>query len=249
MRTTSLGLLDLRVDRDEVHTARAVRGPARHAAWTRRTLLATGAAVLVPGLVDGARADTVPRDLAFTVRRKGAVIGEHIASFAREGGVLRVESRVDLRVKLAFVTLFSFRQDAVDRFEDEVLVASDVATDDDGDRSRVQARADDGTLRVAGRAGETAAPLGILTDLCFWDRRIVANDQLVDSQTGAVSPLDCRPGVAETIAVLGTTISAERFDLVTSKSRSGTIWYAEDGRLVKAIVRTRGEVLEYELKA
>lgn len=204
----------------------------------------------VAALARPVQALDVPAPLAFTVRRKGSVIGEHVASFAADGdGALRVESRVELRVKLAFVTLFAFHQDAVDRFENAVLVASDVSTDDDGERSRMQARAEAGELRVAGPAGESRARLGILTDLCFWDRRIVGQDQLVDSKTGEVSPLERRAGVGETIEVLGSRVTAERFDFLTSNRRSGTVWYDGDGRLVRAVVKTRGEVLDYELKA
>lgn len=217
--------------------------------WSRRAVLAGGTGAALVALVRPVRALELPAPLAFTVRRKGSVIGEHVATFADEGGTLRVESRVDLRVKLAFVTLFSFRQDAVDRFENAVLVASDVRTDDDGERTRVEARAGDGELRVAGPAGENRAPLGVLTDLCFWDKRIVLQDQLVDSKTGEVSPLQRSAGARETIPVLGSRVTAERFDLVTSNRRSGTVWYDGSGRLVRAVVKTRGEVLDYELQA
>lgn len=228
-------------------------GPERvgpGALWSRRALLAGGGCAALAVLGRPVRALDVPAPLAFTVRRKGAVIGEHAATFARDrDGVLRVESEVDLRVKLAFVTLFSFRQQALDRFENAVLVASDVRTDDDGERCRVQARVQDGALRVAGPAGESSAPLGILTDLCFWDRQIVSQDRLVDSKTGEVAPLNRSGGASETIEVLGSRVPAERFDLVTSDRRSGTVWYDGAGRLVRAVARTRGEVLDYTLKA
>jgi hypothetical protein len=52
---------------------------------------------------------------------------------------------------------------------------------------------------------------------------------------------------SERIEVLGRAIEAQRFPMATTKGRSGTVCYDDGGNLVKAVVLTRGETLNYEL--
>ena len=47
--------------------------------------------------------------------------------------------------------------------------------------------------------------------------------------------------------VRGQTVEARRFSMTGTKGRSGSVWYDDAGSLVKAIVTTRGETLEYQL--
>ena len=45
----------------------------------------------------------------------------------------------------------------------------------------------------------------------------------------------------------GQPVEARRFSMTGTKGRSGTVWYDDAGSLVKAVVITRGETLEYQL--
>ena len=49
--------------------------------------------------------------------------------------------------------------------------------------------------------------------------------------------------------VRGQTIEARRFNMAGTKGRSGTLWYDDAGSLVRAVVVTRGETLDYEFAA
>ena len=48
--------------------------------------------------------------------------------------------------------------------------------------------------------------------------------------------------------VRGQAVEARRFSMTGTKGRSGSVWYDDAGSLVKAIVTTRGETLDYELQ-
>jgi hypothetical protein len=91
--------------------------------------------------------------------------------------------------------------------------------------------------------------LGTMTDLNFWNEAITRQGHLIDGQRGDLMQIAVRPEPAETIPVLGRMVQARRFAMTGTMGRSGTIWYDPDGRLVKAVVVTRGETLRYELAA
>jgi hypothetical protein len=111
----------------------------------------------------------------------------------------------------------------------------------------VVAEARGGQLAVDGPAGSYATRLGAMTDLSFWNEAITRGPPLVDSQTGELIKIRVEPGAREQVVVRGQTLAARRFRMAGTKGRSGTVWYDDAGSLVKAVVITRGETLDYEL--
>ena len=158
-------------------------------------------------------------------------------------------SRLDLAVKVAFITAYRYEQTGEDVWEDDVLVQTRIKTNDDGKDSLVVAEARDGKLAVTGPTGNYDTALGAMTDLSFWNQAITRGQPLIDSQNGELIKIQVKAGTAERIEVQGRMVDAERFAMAATKGRSGTVWYDADGNLIKAIVLTRGETLNYELAA
>jgi hypothetical protein len=215
----------------------------------RRRLVGVAAAAaglsLMPRL---AEAGAPPlRSLAFGVWRKGDRIGQHTVDFTPKGNGFQVDVNIDLRVKMAFITVFSYQQQGRDVWQDGVMVSTRVNTVDDGKKFEVTATAGDGKLQVAGPNGALTLPLGTMTDLSFWNDGILRSKQLLDTQYGQVGHLTANAGSPETIAVRGQQIKATRYAVVSSEGRAGDIWYDGDGQWVKAIITTRGETLDYRL--
>jgi Family of unknown function (DUF6134) len=219
------------------------------AATRRRAVALVGGGVAAAGLGRAARADRLPPDLAFDVYRKGDRIGAHTISFAPAGAGERVTSRVELAVKMAFVTLYRYEQTGEDEWRDGVLVRTRIRTNDDGKDSLVEAETRRGKLVVSGPAGRYEAALGTMTDLNFWNEAITRQARLIDSQSGELIQIAVRPESTEAIPAQGRMVQARRFAMTGTKGRSGTVWYDPGGRLVKAAVVTRGETLGYELAA
>ncbi|MCS6780082.1 MAG: DUF6134 family protein [Geminicoccaceae bacterium] len=216
------------------------------AAVGRRFLL-TGLASLGLLRATGARASTPPEDRAFAILRKDEEIGRHIVTFAASAKGLTVRHDIDVTVTLAFVPLYRYRQAGEDLWREGKLVASDVETDDNGERTSVRIRERAGRLACEGPRGVVEAALGTMTDLSYWNVAILRQRRLIDSQLGELAPLAMGGGVLETIEVRGRPITARRWQMNPEGSRGGEVWYDEAGRIVKAIVRTRGEVLDYRL--
>jgi hypothetical protein len=221
---------------------------ASHPIATRRGAIALVAGGLLAGRVGRVEA-AAPQNRVFAIHRKGAKVGEHRVGFAPSGNGLRVTSRVEVAVKVAFLTAYRYAQLAEDEWQGDVLVRTRITTDDDGTKSLVTAEAQGGKLLVSGPSGDHALPLGIMTDISFWNDAITRQPRLIDSQNAELVPVKVKPDAVEAIRVQGRTIQARRFAMTASRGRSGTTWYDADGNLVKALVLTRGERLDYELAA
>lgn len=215
-------------------------------AVSRRCWLAlTGGGALAAGFVGPALGLSSSR--VFNVIRKGSTIGTHQIDFGGDSGHLTVSNRIDLAVKIAFVTAYRYEQRGEDVWQSDVLVRTRIETNDDGEKSVVIAESSDGQLAVQGPKGSYATPLGAMTDLSFWNRAITQGAPVIDSQNGDLIDITVKPSVSEQLTVLGRTIETERFPMAGTRGRSGTVWYDPDGNLVRAIVLTRGETLTYEL--
>jgi hypothetical protein len=190
-----------------------------------------------------------PHDLVFEIIRKGEPIGRHGVRFLGDGDALEVVSEIDVTVRLAFITVFSFEQEARDRWQGRTLIGSTVTTDENGQRTRMSLEAKAGRLRGEGARGALDLPLGLFTDLSWWNRSIVEQDALIDAQTGEVAPVDLRTGRAGSVEIAGQPVAAQGFELASTKGRGGTIWYDMDGNWIAATMHTRGETLEYRLIA
>jgi hypothetical protein len=235
---------------NELGSRRGAEGPL-HLPRRRLCGLVVGAAGwwLAPGLVRpgfGA-APAVPASVAFDVYREGEKIGFHRIDFASAAAGLAIDVAIELEVKLAFVTLYHYRQEGHDLWQNGVLTRTRVRTDDNGEASTLVAEARGGRLEVAGAKGELTVPLGTMTDLCFWNEAIVGSQEVLDAQTGEVAPLRSEAGPRETIEADGRNILASRYTVSGTRGRTGTIWYDANRRWVKAVITTRGERLEYRL--
>lgn len=189
----------------------------------------------------------VPRDMVFNVFRKGSLIGTHAISFAGSDQKLLVTNRLDLAVKVAFITAYRYEQTGEDLWENDVLVQTQVRTNDDGAESVVEAAARDGKLAVSGPNGRYDTALGAMTDLSFWNQEITRGQPLIDSQNGELIKIEVQAGTPNPVKMGGRMVEAERFAMAASKGRSGSVWYDAEGNLIKAVVLTRGETLDYQL--
>jgi hypothetical protein len=220
---------------------------------TRRGALALvggglAAGVMRPRASLAAAAGAAPRDLLFSIRRKGDKIGEHGVRFDPAPGGRRVTSEVQLAVKIAFITAYRYAQRGEDVWRDDgVLVSTRIRTVDDGKETLVTAEPQDGKLVVSGPKGDYTLPLGAMTDINFWNEAITRQPRLIDSQSAELVSLAVQPNAVERLTIGGRAVRARRFSMSASKGRAGTVWYDETGTLVKATVLTRGETLEYEL--
>lgn len=185
--------------------------------------------------------------LALDIFRYGTKIGEHRVEFAPTAAGRRVTSLVDIRVRIAFVTVFRYHQTAEDDWRGPLLVGTRIRTEDDGKVTSVVAAVEGDRLRVQGPAGVHEAELGTMTDVNFWNAAIVHQKRLIDSQLGDLMTVVCEARGTELVRVGGLPLRAHRYAMRSPRDRAGSVWYDDTGALVQVELLTRGQRLEYRL--
>ncbi|MCS6878302.1 MAG: DUF6134 family protein [Geminicoccaceae bacterium] len=191
--------------------------------------------------------EILPEDRHFAVFRKGEEIGTHRVVFRAGAAGLEVVHEIDLAVRFAGIPFYRYRQRAQDLWREGRLIASESETDDNGERTRVVLRERGGRLRCDGPSGVFEVAKGTMTDLSYWNPAILAQRVLVSARRGELSPFLTVGGTDDLIEVRGRPTRARRWDVVLGEADNGVVWYDEKGRIVKALVRTRGQVLDYRL--
>jgi hypothetical protein len=217
---------------------------------TRRRFLglATAAAAIpVLGPLPSLRAHgAAHRDLRFRALRHGSPIGEHRVTFRPDGNRLRVETRVDIAVKVLFVTAFRFTHEAEEVWESDRLVSVKSTTDDNGSLLEVSGNAVADGFRIIGDEGPFLASAHLLTTNALWNERIVRETRLIDVQHGGEIGLVTKPLGDEQVDTPEGPVRASRHQMITPYY-AGSVYYDSDGRWVKGLIELKGQRVEYVL--
>jgi Family of unknown function (DUF6134) len=212
----------------------------------RRNLLALpGGGALALTLPATASADLPPKTV-FRIQRGGSVIGTHELHFAPLADGIEVQVEVEIAVKAAFVTVFRYEQHAVDRWQNGILIATDVRTNNNGVTTRLAARVANSELRVDGPERGLNVALGTMTDLLFWNPAIIRQPAIIDTVSGGLTQLTVGAGRKETVRLAGRAVEVTRHSITTTRG-SGDVRYDAQGRWIGGQLRCQGETLDYEL--
>ncbi len=216
----------------------------------RRRFLGLAAAVAVTSMVGPllpARGyAAASRDLHFRALRHGSPIGAHRVTFRPDGDYLRVETHMEIAVKVLFLTVFRFKHDAEEIWDSGRLVSIKSTTDDNGTLLKVDGSAVAGGFRIVGEDGPFLASARLLTSNSQWDSRILREDRLIDAQHGGEIGLVTTRLGDEQIDTPQGPVRASRYRMITPYC-AGSVFYDTDGRWVKALLEARGHTVEYVL--
>ena len=154
----------------------------------------------------------------FTAFRNGSPLGRLLLTFTPDGARLRVDIRIELDVKLAFIPLYRYRHTNRELWENGRLVSFASSTDDNGKTYRVEAQREGDMILVEGEAGRVEAP-GDAMPSTYWHRRFLEAPVWIDTQAGRL--LDCtvtRTG-AEPVLAAGREVPADRFAVTFTTGR------------------------------
>ena len=200
-------------------------------------LLLACAALALPAL-PGAAEPWVPpgKRLDFAILRNGEEIGRQTLAFSRADGELAVDTRVEIAVKVLFVTVHRFRRSARSVWRDGRVRSYTARTDDNGTKSRldIAVRGDslaidaDGTPRTAPRALKLRE---------FWNIDILSETRVIDTRTGEVEEISVSGPQETALELGGKRIPARRYRLTGKVPRD--LWYDRKGGLLQISRRAR----------
>ncbi len=188
----------------------------------------------------------VNRDsLYFIVKNGGSPIGTHRVSIRQEGARTIVQVRINLRVQLAFITLYRYDHENTEVWEDNQLISISSDTDDDGTQHRVRGqRLENGFAISASDRADYVAPLDVVTT-SYWNiNSLLSGRPVLDTQSGEVRTLKVAPVDA---ALLGAAAKADaqRWYRVQGDDLDFNIAYDNNNRWVDLAFRAKGADIRY----
>jgi Domain of unknown function (DUF6134) len=204
------------------------------------------AAPLFLALCREAAADV--REWRFDVTADGIPIGTHRFIVSDEGDTRTVQSDMHFRVRVLAFDAYQYDHHATETWQNDCLSAFETRTDERGSVTAVRGHRASDRFEVDGAAGPTQLPSCVMT-FAYWNPRVLTQSQLINSQTGAWTPVTNEKLGREEIVVRGQSRIADHYRLRTAKNQI-ELWYSADrGDWLAMRTRTNsGHVLAYQLR-
>lgn len=174
-------------------------------------------------------------------------IGTHRFELVDRDGERELISEAHMKVKLLFVTAYTYDHRDVEHWQGDCLSKLSSTTDDNGKKHRVDVQRRDGTTVVQTLTGTQRLANCVLT-FAYWNPAMLQQSQLLNSQDGEYVKVKITDAGADSIVVRGAQTPARRYELRSAKL-SIDLWYSEQREWLALESRTeRGQKLIYKLK-
>lgn len=190
-------------------------------------------------------AEPVPAPIAFVVNRDGKPIGTHRLTFHTEpapgGERLIVDIAIDIKVKVAFVTVYVYTLEGRETWQNGRLLALDTRTNDNGTKFEVHARATpDGIEVQAADHPPYVAPADMLPD-SYWQPDTVRRSRFIDIENGQLIDLVSTPAGHRPMQIGAQSAEIAVYHL--AGELTGELGYAADGQWVLLHFPDHGDIL------
>lgn len=184
------------------------------------------------------------RRLSFDVQRNGKTIGQHVVDIRDDGEQVVVDTKIDVAIKLAFVTIFRYSHTGHEVWEGGKLQTLDSLSNDNGNEIKLVVKREDDALRVTGTRfdglmGEFALPTS------YWNTATIDCNKMFNTQNGKPMDVSVQEDGNDVINVGGNTVEATKY--VIDGDLKKEIWYDRAGTWVKSVFNVRGQHIEYVL--
>lgn len=220
--------------------------------FSRRWLIGVASAALLVGAgatqsraAAKALRRTSSRPLRFDILMADDVIGYHQVEFDGFGDELLVETRIEIEVKLLFLTLFEYSHRSAETWKAGRLEAFASNTNDDGRLDSVIGRARENGFEVQGRRGTALAPADVMVG-SFWNPDILSRDLLIDPQKGTLEEQVIHDRERITLSIGGEPCPVTRYRL--SSILDGEVYYDDRGKWVGGDFEKKGTNIRYRLQ-
>lgn len=182
-------------------------------------------------------------EINFRVDRNGSPVGFHRVEFKKSSNGLIVKSLFEIKISFLFFTAYSYTYRSESLWQGDCLISLTASTNDDGDKSIVQAQFQEGQLQLRGPSGKTVTEPG-LYPTNHWHSGILAQDRILNTITGYVNRIQIKNKGPAIILINGAKAQANHY--VYSGDLNNELWYDRAGRWVKMrFLGNDGSTIEY----
>jgi hypothetical protein len=205
----------------------------------RRFMTATAAAAgltVLPRFTSAADCPLPPSGrIVYRVRRNGDPVGEHVATFARDGPELRVTNDIELVVTVIGIPVYRYEHRNEEIWRHGILQSASSRTNKDGKKFDLTAERRDGTLHVEGRKGKLSLDGDVLTT-SLWHPDTPKVTQLLDIEDGVVKDVRATEKGRERVSGPRGKLAAWHYRINGDMTRD--LWYGDECRLLRVAFDT-----------
>jgi hypothetical protein len=153
-------------------------------------------------------------------------IGTHVLNFSCDGENLIVDTDVDVKVKVLFVTAYQRKARYHEVWRGDRLIAYEARTDDGGDLYETRARVEDGYLIVDGVEKDVPVPLDTVSSHP-WNVAAVDRPLIFGQRDGRIHRVSVERAEPKLLTIGGKEIEAEKYVVKGDLERE--LFYDLDG--------------------
>jgi Family of unknown function (DUF6134) len=215
--------------------------------------MTNASAAVVLGLCLGAAptsaipADQAARSWHFAVLLDGKRIGEHEFVVTQQDDDVVVDITAHFKVVAAFIPFYVYDHQNHEVWRNRCVTSVASHTNDNGQKLFVQG-ATQGQAFEVHRSRGTIRLQGCIRTFAYWDRSLLAEPPLLNTQTGELQPAVLTSAGVQSLRVRGQSLLARRFSL-KGPHLSIDLWYSDAGDWLALESRLEsGRTLRYELQ-
>ena len=184
----------------------------------------------------------IPKDgkATFDVIRKNKIIGSANTFFEIKDENLIVTTEVNIKVKVLFIPAYKFYQKSIETWKDGEFVKFKGHTDFEDKREYfIDGKDEKKYFTATGMDGELELNKNILP-FNFLNKEILKENEIFDMQKGILRKIKVEQLENETIILNKQKVNVEKYLLNASRNPKDlgpfpeyTLWYAENGELIK----------------
>jgi len=199
---------------------------------------------LFAALIQPGSAATSNREWRFEVYLDDKPIGYHSFQLSSEAQIQRLRSEARFRVKVLGLTLYTYVHQSLELWQADCLQGVDASTDDNGTDFRVRGERRGEHLLLENQSGETRIP-GCVMSFAYWNPAILAQQRLLNVQTGEYVPVSVEQLGNSTLEVDGRAVPATHYRIATDENDI-ELWYSTNHDWLGLRSTTRGgRLLDY----
>lgn len=184
--------------------------------------------------------------ISFTVLRNGKDVGTHDVRFKQTGKNLVVTSRFDLKIRALAINFYKYNYTSIGKWRNGKMVQLDTDVFENGEKTRVQARAKGNGLAVVAPTGPLKIK-GSLYPTTHWNPNIVKSSRVFNTITGQANKVRIKSAGKENVPTERGSRPATRY--VYSGDLQTEAWYDGKGRWVKLRFKADdGSTIEFVCK-
>jgi hypothetical protein len=185
------------------------------------------------------------REWLFDVTLDGIGIGTYRYVLHESGDARRVTADARFRVKLLLIEAYSYEHHAEETWQGDCLTALTSRTVERGKTTAVSAREDGEVFVIDGARGRETVARCPMT-FAYWNARILQARHLINTQTGAPTPVTVTAMGSERIDVRGAQVESRRYRLETERNLID-VWYSagDEWLALRTTTKEGGHVLSW----